>query len=309
MHSPLVSVIVPCYNQGQFLAEALDSILKQTYSNWECIIINDGSSDNTGEIAIQWCAFDLRFIYISNTNQGISKTRNAGIALAKGDYILPLDGDDKISDNYIEECVDAIKEEGVKVVYGSSLKFGIVDEVWELSNFDFEYLLFSNMIYCTGLYSKKDFMVTSGGYDENMEEGYEDWEFWINLLKNGGLAKRIDSITFFYRIKTMSRMTNISLIKRYKLIAYMMYKHGELYEKYLNDYAKPININFSYCLYLSALTYHGQNADKIEKTRNYYHYKLLAELSKYGFFERKKILFYWYRRGKCNLSLLDVLVY
>ena len=91
---PKVSVIVPCYNQGEYLADALESVLYQTFTDWECIIVNDGSSDNTEEVANKFCELDKRFKYISQTNQGVSAARNNGIKASSGTYILPLDGDD-----------------------------------------------------------------------------------------------------------------------------------------------------------------------------------------------------------------------
>ena len=99
---PLISVVVPCYNQAQYLDECLQSVLNQTYQDWECIIVNDGSPDNTEEIAKNWVEKDTRFIYLSKENGGLSSARNAGIEIAKGEWILPLDADDKIGERYLE---------------------------------------------------------------------------------------------------------------------------------------------------------------------------------------------------------------
>ena len=83
----LVSIIVPCYNQAQYLPETLQSVLDQTYTNWECIIVNDGSPDATEAVAQEWCEKDHRFIYLKKENGGLSSARNAGLKIAKGDYI------------------------------------------------------------------------------------------------------------------------------------------------------------------------------------------------------------------------------
>lgn len=72
----LISVIVPCYNQAQYLDECLQSVLDQTYQNWECIIVNDGSPDNTEEIALRWTKKDSRFRYLKKENEGLSSARN-----------------------------------------------------------------------------------------------------------------------------------------------------------------------------------------------------------------------------------------
>lgn len=94
-----VSVIVPCYNQAQFLAETLDSVLAQTHENWECIIVNDGSTDNTETVAMDYCDRDKRFVYHKKENGGLSSARNAGLDMAQGDYVQFLDSDDILLPN------------------------------------------------------------------------------------------------------------------------------------------------------------------------------------------------------------------
>ncbi|HEU4496898.1 MAG TPA: glycosyltransferase family 2 protein, partial [Flavobacterium sp.] len=97
-----MSIIVPCFNQSQYLGEALQSVSEQTYTDWECIIVNDGSPDDTEEVSKEWCEKDARFKYLYKENGGLSSARNAGIAVAGGEYILPLDADDKIAPEYAE---------------------------------------------------------------------------------------------------------------------------------------------------------------------------------------------------------------
>ncbi|HAO28647.1 MAG TPA: glycosyltransferase family 2 protein, partial [Chryseobacterium indologenes] len=81
---PTISIIVPCYNQAIYLDECLQSVLDQTYGNWECIIVDDGSPDNTKEVTEKWIEKDNRFIYLHKENGGLSSARNAGIEAAKG---------------------------------------------------------------------------------------------------------------------------------------------------------------------------------------------------------------------------------
>ena len=104
--SPVISIIVPCYNQAQYLPETLQSVLEQDYRHWECIIINDGSPDNTEEVALEWCSKDERFKYFKKENGGLSDARNYGIKHSVGKYILPLDSDDKISKDYTLEAIN-----------------------------------------------------------------------------------------------------------------------------------------------------------------------------------------------------------
>src|SRR6185437_10688188 len=121
----LVSVIVPCYNYAHFLGEVLDSVLAQTYSNWECIIINDGSPDNTEEVALDYCAKDRRFKYFYKKNGGHSSARNYGIKQSNGKYIMPLDADDILDPKYLKEAVSKIEsDENIKLVTAHVQHFG-----------------------------------------------------------------------------------------------------------------------------------------------------------------------------------------
>ena len=106
--SYLISVIVPCYNQANFLDETLNSILNQSYTNWECIIVNDGSPDDTENVAQKWTNKDHRFQHISKENGGLSSARNSGLEVAKGDFIQFLDSDDLLSSDKFQQSIDAI---------------------------------------------------------------------------------------------------------------------------------------------------------------------------------------------------------
>jgi len=99
-----VSVIIPCYNDAAYVSETLESVKNQTYANWQCIIINDGSTDNTKDVVLSAIGSDERFVYIETANNGPAAARNIGIETASGFFILPLDADDIISEGYLNEC-------------------------------------------------------------------------------------------------------------------------------------------------------------------------------------------------------------
>ena len=232
----LVSIIVPCYNQAQYLDEALQSVFDQTYTNWECIIINDGSPDNTEEVAKKWVSKDTRFVYLKKENGGLSSARNAGINTAKGVFILPLDADDKIAPNYITLAVKSFQENLLlKIVYCKAKKFGIDNGIWQLPPFSLYDLCKFNMIFCSALFRKKDWELV-GGYDIHMIYGLEDWEFWIAILKNGGHVKCLDEIGFFYRIKSQSMVGQLNEKKREYLFDYMSIKHADFFVKKLGSF-------------------------------------------------------------------------
>ncbi len=223
-----VSVIIPCFNHGQYLEEALQSVLNQTYHDWECIIINDGSADDTEKIGQLWADKDSRFKYFTKTNGGLPNARNFGIERAKGIYILPLDADDYISSNYIELCVNALDHHNFNLVYGKVEQFGSRSGLWDLGTYGFNDLLISNMIHCTAMYSRSDWERV-GGYDETMTSGLEDWEFWVHILDKNAKVKLLDSITFYYRIKDVSMISQMDKQKEMEVKAYVLKKHAATY--------------------------------------------------------------------------------
>lgn len=229
MSIPVVSIIVPCYNQANYLDEALQSVFDQTYQNWECIIVNDGSPDNTEEVAKKWIEKDSRFKYIYKENGGLSSARNAGIAIANGEYILPLDADDKIASNYIALAVLSFQEDhSLKVVYCKVAKFGDENGLWNLPPFSLFDLARYNMIFCSAVFRRVDWKLV-GGYDANMIYGLEDWEFWIAILKNGGNVKCLDDVGFYYRIRVNSMARVINKEERNFSERYVAKKHIDFF--------------------------------------------------------------------------------
>ena len=232
---PKVSIIVPCYNQAQYLDEALQSVLEQAYDNWECIIINDGSPDTTEEIANQWVKKDSRFIYLKKENGGLSSARNAGITIAQGTYILPLDADDKIAPHYISFAIQSFQENNsLKIVYCKAVKFDEEQGLWELPDFLRDRLIRENVIFCSAMFKKKDWIAV-GGYDEHLIYGLEDWEFWIAMLKSEGDVKCLDYVGFFYRIKKISMIKSLDLDQRIFSENYIYTKHMKFFVSNYDD--------------------------------------------------------------------------
>lgn len=231
-----VSIIVPCYNQSHFLSEALQSVLEQSYSNWECLIVDDGSPDNTEEVALKWCETDERFIYFKKENEGLSAARNSGIENANGEFILPLDADDKISPNYIELATNCMMNDvSLSVVYCNAEKFGDENGFWKLPNFSLQNLSRNNIIFPCAMY-KKETWERVGGYDSKMIYGWEDWEFWIAILKNGGKAYRLSEVGFYYRIKDDSMLKKIDKEKGRYLLEYLSVKHADFFVKHYGSF-------------------------------------------------------------------------
>ncbi|MFV0222428.1 glycosyltransferase family 2 protein [Empedobacter falsenii] len=226
MQQPLISVIVPCYNQAQYMDECLQSVLDQTYHNWECIMVNDGSPDHTEEVALQWTEKDSRFIYLKKENGGLSSARNAGIEVAKGEWILPLDCDDKIGNQYLELAQKEF-DKGYTIIYCEAEFFGDKDGKWELPEFTIQEFAIQNLIFCSAFY-KLETWKKNRGYDENLKYGYEDWEFWIRILIESLKVHKLNSVNFYYRIKNNSMTTTFhkELMKKKFTLNYIYKKHS-----------------------------------------------------------------------------------
>lgn len=235
-----ISVVVPCYNQGEFLDECLESVLKQSFNDWECIIVNDGSLDNTKEIAEKWLRIDQRYRYLEKENGGLSSARNAGISISNSEFILPLDADDMIAPNYLELALNEFNSNAkIRVVYGKANKFGIVQCSWDLPDFSLTLLAEKNLIYCSAIYRKSSWQEV-GGYDENMIYGLEDWEFWIAILKAGGEVKKIDELCFFYRVKENSMVTSMNSERIKYSIKHIEKKHYDFYHDVFGSFNELI---------------------------------------------------------------------
>jgi glycosyltransferase involved in cell wall biosynthesis len=229
----LVSIITPCFNQAQYLDEAVNSLFLQTYTNWECIIINDGSTDNTEEIALKLRLKDKRIKYLYQDHKGVSEARNNAIKNSKGKYLLPLDADDLISPTYVNECVSILENnEDVKIVYCEAEKFGEQTGIWDPRKFDIHLMAYENMIFSTAMFRKADFDI-SGGY-ENSLVVVEDWELWINILKKGGTVVKLPFTGFYYRVHHKSKIRTYNW-ESTEYLNFIYKKHIDFFLKYLGN--------------------------------------------------------------------------
>jgi len=233
LHHVSVSVIIPCFNQSHYLNETINSVLKSDHSSYEIIIVNDGSSDATDKIGKRLAAQYPQITYISQKNAGPSVARNNGIQRAKGKYILPLDGDDLISPSYISAAVNILENRPeVKVVYCRAEKFGAKNGSWKLKPFSLSNLATDNMIFVSGIYKKSDWEAI-GGYAGEMTWGYEDWEFWISMLKDGGEVVQLPFVGFYYRTSPSSRRKSVKREGKRKTIDYLNRKHKDFLYRHL----------------------------------------------------------------------------
>lgn len=208
---PLVSVLMPAYRQSEYIEEALDSLLKQTYTNWEVAIVDDGSPDNVAEIVRKYTEKDSRIKFFHTENHGVSAARNYAASQTSGDLILPLDADDTFEPGYMEACVAAFRDNpDLKLVYCQWNMFGDVKKTHPIFYRGYADLLIANTIFSAAMYRRKDFERV-GGYDTEIPFGFEDWNFWISLLDENSQVFQIQQPLFNYRIKSASRSVDVNV--------------------------------------------------------------------------------------------------
>jgi glycosyltransferase involved in cell wall biosynthesis len=226
-----VSVVIPCYKYAHYLKECVDSIKNQTYPVHEIIVVNDGSPDNTSEVARE-----LGVILVEKVNGGLSSARNAGIKVATGDWIMCLDADDKLVPGAIEEHVSLLQDEKT-IAQCALMEFDERHVVMTpMKPTSLERILRGNTIYCNAMFHKSVWEAI-GGFDESdtMRWGWEDYEFWIRCLEYGCHVNTSDFIALRYRCHE-GQMTQATTHPHWDdLKKYLRTKHKHLYEKYNID--------------------------------------------------------------------------
>ena len=244
-NKPIVSIIVPCYKQAEYLPETLESVLAQTYRDWECIVVNDGSPDDTEAVAKRYCEKDARIKYLYQENQGVAMARNNGIRHSSGKYILPLDGDDKIENSYLEKAVNSFEEHPeVSLVYSRTKQFGdMTGECWT-NEYSWGTIIWGNMIPNTAMYRRADYDRTCG-YNPNMVHGYEDWDFWLSLLDSDSKVYRIEEPLYCHRSKAVSRAVLNARHENWVQSHRQLYlNHKDIYKDYAPDLIMLHNQSF-----------------------------------------------------------------
>lgn len=200
----LVSVVVPYYNRADTIDDTIASLQKQTFKNFEVIIVNDGSTDQDSITKLK----DLKkknptYVFLDQKNQGVAAARNNGIKKATGKYIICLDSDDMIEPTYIEKCSILLERNlDISLVTTYRKDFGVLNEETRTVPYDPVEIYNNNMV-ITAAQFKKEAWLASGGYKSGI--GYEDWEYWLTLAEHGHWGKLLPELLFVYRVAMVSR--------------------------------------------------------------------------------------------------------
>lgn len=210
MNTPLISVIMPAYNAAKFIAESINSVIAQTYTHWELIIVDDGSEDDLKIIVEKFSDKDTRIKYVYQQNSKQGKARNTGIENAKGELIAFIDADDIWKPQLLEKQIELITSTGADLVFSNII---IIDKEGNMTDehpivsaeklegiSGIKILLQKNIIAVTTVVAKKDAIIKAGGFKTSDKLQYaEDYDLWLRMLANGNRFWCNQSILAFYR--------------------------------------------------------------------------------------------------------------
>ena len=228
-----ISAIITCFNLGKELHEAVNSVLEQSLPVDEIIIVDDHST-NQHTLELLDSFTDPRVQVLKKaTNEHVSAARNTGISRAKNEWILILDGDDYISKDFVKKCSDHALEHDAKIITTHVQEFGKSDLLWKPIGGSVENFLAQNNSCGCGLIHREVWEKT-GGYDENMKYGWEDWEFWINATARGFNVSIVEEPLYYYRKEGPSNQSQ-SYEKAGMIKDYIVRKHKNVYTQYLPE--------------------------------------------------------------------------
>ena len=230
---PFVSVVVPCFNYGHYLCEAVDSIIGQTFQDFEIIIVNDGSTDNTRQVAeeliAKYTGHQIRLLDQENSGHP-AIARNNGIATARGEYILPLDADDTLHPEALENYRKVVMggHSIPKVAFGWLQSFGTDASLWTAGEFEPHQMLRRNQIPSSSMFHR-DVWSAQNGYRVH---GFEDWAFWVGAVRIGAQFCSVGRVTTYYR-KTEEGSRHDTKVKDHEwFIANIIRNNAEVYEEF-----------------------------------------------------------------------------
>ncbi|WP_303972409.1 glycosyltransferase family A protein [Streptococcus merionis] len=247
----LVSVVVTCFNHENFIEDCLKSVFNQTYSNIELIVIDDGSTDNSGKM-IQGLLNESPFQrseYIYQENAGLVNARNKGLSLISGDFVIFLDSDDALDLFYVEETLKIAVSADADIVYTKMINLETQEIVLEAKDFSLGQLYYENFIHAASLIRVAKIGNTK--YDTFLNyKKLEDYDFFLTLIAEKG-AKAVPCFTthLSYRVLENSMSDRENMSKHYDTYSYILSKnfayHPKEAESALNKHFHSLDINHS----------------------------------------------------------------
>ncbi len=230
-----VSVIIPCFNLGQYLEEAVQSVLEQHFQDFEILIVDDGSTEQETLRLLEGYSRPRTTLF-RTPNQGLAKARNFLISRARGEYFCALDADDKLHPQFLEKTVATLDSDSSLTFVSTHLRmFGLEDRTWPSEpRCDLPALLAEDTVITAALV-RRAAVIAVGCYDERMpHQGDEDWDLWISLAEAGYKGGTLPDVLFFYRrrLGAMSAGCSVGVV-HIDLMRYLIRKHGDSYRAHL----------------------------------------------------------------------------
>jgi len=235
MAAPRISVLMPCFNQGAFIGEAIQSVLDQTLAEAEIIVVDDGSTD-ADTIARLRDLRTPRTTVLRTENRGLPAARNFAAQQAAGALFCALDADDRLAPAWFERAAGVLDAQPELSFVSHWLQtFGDESWTWTPTSCELPALLARNSVNGAALVRREAFAAV-GGYDESMREGCEDWDFWLRLVERGFRGAIVPEVMFHYRRtpSSMSRTMTAGDAYRRSLTA-LVDKHESSYRTHIVD--------------------------------------------------------------------------
>lgn len=231
--APLVSIIIPCFNSADTILAAIASAANQRYPNVELVIIDDGSTDGSYDLIKSHAVGQSNVKLLSQSNSGASNARNQGFLHSKGEFLMFLDGDDILHEDYVQECMAVYnKHAGLQIVYSNAQYFGAREGKWRLAPFAMDTMLFRNSIPIFPVIRASTFQEV-GMFDESLTYA-EDWELWLRILSRyGPMVYQIKRSLYYYRkSESKTSLTDVRYINDDwdEAFLYIYQKHYKLYK-------------------------------------------------------------------------------
>jgi glycosyltransferase involved in cell wall biosynthesis len=233
--APRISVLMPCFNHGEFIGEAIDSVRQQTIHDSEIIVVDDGSTDVATRATLATLA-DARTRVLTVENRGLPAARNFAARHARGEFFCALDADDKLAPTWFERAVHLLDSRPEVAFVSHWLEtFGDERWTWMPDRCDLPSLLARNAVNGAALV-RRDAFEAAGGYDETMREGCEDWDLWLRLVGAGRRGAIIPEVLFFYRRRADSMSRRMLDAQGYRRpLETLVRKHESSYRAHLAD--------------------------------------------------------------------------
>lgn len=243
---PLVSLLIVAHRCEPYIDETLQSLTEQTYPHWEALVVDGGSPDNVADKVLRWQAIDSRIHFFHTPDYGVNAARNHAARNSHGEYLMVLDGDDRLAPEYLKTCISAFDNPTVKASLCQWQFFGSNIPQSYLRYTGYEDLLMMNSIHVTTMVRRDDYF-RIGGFDENRSLLLDDWDFWIRLLDgepDGALAMNPAPL-FLYRRRPGSRLSKMdNPAIRSDFQKYMYRKHGQRYHRHFGNVVTPQMIGY-----------------------------------------------------------------